>query len=122
MQAAIVNLLLTLTTRRPLGLVVVSHDLAVISHLSDTIVVMERGRIVEAGPTEQVLFRPEHPYTRPWCPRTPGSHRTRHPVRTRPANRDPHAGTDRCEAVNRTEPIAAMARPVPTVLGCDHVR
>ncbi|MBA6440742.1 ABC transporter ATP-binding protein [Streptomyces sp. GMR22] len=63
-QAGIVNLLLTLTTQRPLGLVVVSHDLAVISHLSDTIVVMERGRIVEAGPTDQVLFRPEHPYTR----------------------------------------------------------
>ncbi|MBI0377573.1 ABC transporter ATP-binding protein [Streptomyces albiflaviniger] len=63
-QAGIVNLLLTLTTQRPLGLVVVSHDLAVISHLSDTIVVMQRGRIVEAGPTDQVLFRPEHPYTR----------------------------------------------------------
>lgn len=74
-QAGIVNLLLTLTTRRPLGLVVVSHDLAVISHLSDTIVVMERGRIVEAGPTDQVLFHSEHPYTRqlvsanPWLAR-----------------------------------------------------
>ena len=63
-QAGIVNLLLTLTTHRPLGLVVVSHDLAVISHLADTIVVMEQGRIVEAGPTDQVLFQPEHPYTR----------------------------------------------------------
>ncbi|MCA4132567.1 ABC transporter ATP-binding protein [Arthrobacter sp. M4] len=63
-QAGIVNLLLTLTTQRPLGLVVVSHDLAVISHLSDTIVVMERGCIVESGPTDQVLFQPKHPYTR----------------------------------------------------------
>ncbi|MER6523759.1 ABC transporter ATP-binding protein [Streptomyces sp. NPDC001508] len=63
-QAEIVNLLLKLTTQRPLGLVVVSHDLAVISHLSDTVVVMERGLIVEAGPTDQVLFQPQHPYTR----------------------------------------------------------
>jgi peptide/nickel transport system ATP-binding protein len=46
------------------ALLVVSHDLAVVSRLADRIAVMRGGRIVEQGPTEQVLGAPEHPYTR----------------------------------------------------------
>lgn len=63
-QAGIVNLLLTLTTERPLGLVIVSHDLAVIRHLSDRVVVLKDGHIVEKGPTETIFERPQHTYTR----------------------------------------------------------
>jgi ABC-type dipeptide/oligopeptide/nickel transport system ATPase component len=52
--------------REALGMSVlfISHDLAVIAELCDRIAVMERGRIVEEGPTERVLGRPEHDYTR----------------------------------------------------------
>ena len=66
-QAQIINLLLTLTTQRLLGLVVVSHDLAVIRHLTDRVVVMHNGRIVEEGTTDQILHHPEHPYTQQLC-------------------------------------------------------
>lgn len=63
-QAGIVNLLLELTTQRPLGLVVVSHDLAVLAHLADSLIVMKDGRIVESGPTPQILHDAKHEYTR----------------------------------------------------------
>ena len=51
--------------QRDLGLtyVFITHDLAVVSHISDRIAVMYLGRFVELGPTEQVSERPLHPYT-----------------------------------------------------------
>ncbi len=45
-------------------LVFVSHDLGVVAALCDEIVILERGRIVEAGPTRKILADPRHPYTR----------------------------------------------------------
>lgn len=45
-------------------LVFVSHDLSVVAALCDEIVILERGRIVEAGPTRKILDNPQHPYTR----------------------------------------------------------
>jgi len=44
-------------------LVFVSHDLGVVAALCDELVILQRGRIVEAGPTRQILSRPQHPYT-----------------------------------------------------------
>ncbi|AVA23778.1 ABC transporter ATP-binding protein [Rhizobium sp. NXC24] len=54
-----------LAERRKAGhtLLLISHDLAVVSHLADRVLVMNSGRIVEAGPAEQILRRPKHPYT-----------------------------------------------------------
>ncbi|GGH40961.1 ABC transporter ATP-binding protein [Microbacterium album] len=46
------------------SLILISHDLAVVASMTDRIYVMYAGRIVESGPTQQVLSRPEHPYTR----------------------------------------------------------
>ncbi|WP_403022131.1 dipeptide ABC transporter ATP-binding protein [Salinibacterium sp. GXW1014] len=46
------------------ALLVISHDLAVVGRLADTIAVMNQGRIVEQGPAEDVLFRPNDDYTR----------------------------------------------------------
>jgi peptide/nickel transport system ATP-binding protein len=63
-QAQILNLLITLGAGRSFGLVLISHDLAVIRHITDEVVVMRDGRIVEAGRTREVLARPSHPYTR----------------------------------------------------------
>ena len=45
-------------------LVFVSHDLGVVAALCDEIVILERGRIVESGPTRRILDDPQHPYTR----------------------------------------------------------
>jgi ABC-type glutathione transport system ATPase component len=63
-QAQIINLILELTAARTRGLAIVSHDLAVIRHLTDEIVVLYQGRIVEQGRTLDVLDSPHHEHTR----------------------------------------------------------
>jgi peptide/nickel transport system ATP-binding protein len=63
-QAQILNLMLDL--QRDLGLtyLFISHDLAVVRYLADTIGVMYLGKLVEVGPADDVYYRPVHPYTR----------------------------------------------------------
>ncbi|MBQ0826473.1 ATP-binding cassette domain-containing protein [Streptomyces tagetis] len=63
-QAEILDLLADLRERTGLALVVVSHDLAVVAHLCDEVLVMRRGEVVEQGETRSVLHHPRHPYTR----------------------------------------------------------
>jgi ABC-type dipeptide/oligopeptide/nickel transport system ATPase component len=63
-QAEILDLLADLRERTGLALVVVSHDLAVVAQLCDEVLVMRQGEVVEQGPTEEVLHRPRHDYTR----------------------------------------------------------
>jgi oligopeptide/dipeptide ABC transporter ATP-binding protein len=62
-QAQVLRLLEGLRERRGLSFLVVSHDLGVIRHFCDHLVVMYLGRIIEEGPTAQVLDHPMHPYT-----------------------------------------------------------
>ena len=62
-QAQIINLLIDLKTRFSLSMIVVSHDLAVVAHISDRVAVMYLGRFVEVGPVARVFARPRHPYT-----------------------------------------------------------
>ncbi len=63
-QAQVINLLADLRTQTGVAYVFVSHNLAVVRQISDEIVVMRGGRIVERGHTAAVLDRPQHPYTR----------------------------------------------------------
>ena len=63
-QAQILNLLMALQESHDLALVLISHDLSVIRHMTDEAVVMYGGRIVERGPTTELMDRPAHPYTR----------------------------------------------------------
>jgi peptide/nickel transport system ATP-binding protein len=63
-QAQILNLLLDLQAQRQMAFVLISHDLAVVRHLADEVLVMRAGRTVEQGAAEQVLERPEQAYTR----------------------------------------------------------
>lgn len=62
-QAQVLNLLMELRRTLGLTLVVVSHDLALVSRVCDQVAVMLSGSIVEAGPTTEVLRDPETPYT-----------------------------------------------------------
>ena len=62
-QAQIINLLRDLQQRFELALVFISHDLRIVRQLCSNIAVMFLGKIVEAGPTEDVCARPRHPYT-----------------------------------------------------------
>ncbi|WP_413992410.1 dipeptide ABC transporter ATP-binding protein [Labrys okinawensis] len=60
--------------RRGNGLLVISHDLAVVSELADEVLVLNHGEVVEQGSVEQVLNRPNHPYTRALLDAVPGTH------------------------------------------------
>lgn len=62
-RAQVLNLLADLVDEYGLTLVFVSHDLNVVRHLCDSVIVMQSGEIVEAGPTERVYRTPQHPYT-----------------------------------------------------------
>jgi oligopeptide/dipeptide ABC transporter ATP-binding protein len=63
-QAQVINLLLELKQRLGLTMLFISHDLAVVGHISDRIAVMYLGRLVEIGDAESLLNNPRHPYTR----------------------------------------------------------
>lgn len=62
-RAQILNLLIELRDRVGLAYLFISHDLAVVRHLADTVLVMYLGAIVERGPARAVLSKPAHPYT-----------------------------------------------------------
>ncbi|MCB1883373.1 MAG: ABC transporter ATP-binding protein [Geminicoccaceae bacterium] len=62
-QAQVLALLWSLRERHGLAYILISHDLAVVARTTERLVVMEGGRIVEAGTTAEVLARPCHPYT-----------------------------------------------------------
>ncbi|NEC70709.1 ABC transporter ATP-binding protein [Streptomyces rochei] len=63
-QAQILQLLDTVRRDTGVALVFVSHDLAVVQHITDEVLVMRRGSVVEQGPTQRVLTEPAHAYTR----------------------------------------------------------
>ncbi|WP_030023953.1 ABC transporter ATP-binding protein [Streptomyces monomycini] len=63
-QAQILNLMRDLQRDKGLTYLFISHDLAVIRHLADTVGVMYLGKLVETGPARDVFARPLHPYTR----------------------------------------------------------
>jgi peptide/nickel transport system ATP-binding protein/oligopeptide transport system ATP-binding protein len=62
-QSQILNLLSDLKARLGLSYIFISHDLAVVEHVSDRVAVMYLGRIVETAPSEDLFARPSHPYT-----------------------------------------------------------
>jgi peptide/nickel transport system ATP-binding protein len=62
-QAAILNLLADLQRRQQVSYLFISHDLGVVRYLSDRIVVLYLGRVMQSGPAESVFDGPHHPYT-----------------------------------------------------------
>jgi len=62
-QATILDLLKDLVREFDMGLLMITHDLAVVADFADHIVVMQKGRVVEAGPTKHLLHNMQHPYT-----------------------------------------------------------
>lgn len=63
-QAQILNLLIELQETMGLSYLFISHDLAIIRHVCDWVVVMYKGKAVEEGPTEELYKNPQHPYTK----------------------------------------------------------
>jgi ABC-type glutathione transport system ATPase component len=63
-QSEVLDLLTDLKARLGLSIVVVSHDLAVVAQLCDEVLVLRNGEVVEQGSTHEVLFAPQHEYTK----------------------------------------------------------
>ena len=63
-QAQILNLFVTLKNQLNLTYLFISHDIGVIEHISDRVIVMYLGRIVETAPIEAFTKKPNHPYTK----------------------------------------------------------
>ncbi len=62
-QAQIVNLFLDIKEKRGISMIFISHDLNIVRFISDEIIVIYKGRVVESGKTEEVFYKPLHPYT-----------------------------------------------------------
>lgn len=92
-QAQVLNLLLDLRARRGLTLLMVSHDLAVVSRLCEQIVVMRDGQVVEAGPLAEVLRSPRSDYTARLVDAAQAVSLQPSPVRARSAVRRLRTGT-----------------------------
>jgi peptide/nickel transport system ATP-binding protein len=63
-RAGILNLLLDLKRKKGLSVLFITHDIGQAQYISERIVVMEKGEVVEQGPVDEVFVRPKHPYTK----------------------------------------------------------
>lgn len=63
-QKNIIDLLLNLRTKRDLSVIFISHDLRLICNIADDVMVMRKGRIIEAGPMQKIFYHPETPYSK----------------------------------------------------------
>ncbi len=62
-QAQIIDLLIDLQRRENMGLVLITHDLALVAEVAHRVIVMYAGQVVESGPADEVFSQPKHPYT-----------------------------------------------------------
>ncbi len=96
-QAQVLNLLLELQAEFKLAYLFISHDLAVVRHVADEVIVMYLGRPIEHGPRAAIFERPLHPYTRALQASSPSTDPTRRSKRLAirgelPSPLDPPAG------------------------------
>ena len=82
-QSQILNLLVELQERLNLAYLFISHDLSVVKHMADDVMVMYLGRVVESGSSEEVFGAPRHPYTQALLSATPVADPTRTQTRIR---------------------------------------
>jgi peptide/nickel transport system ATP-binding protein len=95
-QAQVLNLFMRLRQEFALTYLFISHDLGVVEHLSDRVVIMYLGRVVESAPTEALFSQPNHPYTQALLAEVPRLERRRtrfNPVKGEiPSPLDPPSG------------------------------
>lgn len=79
-QAQVLSLLVRAARERQLAVLFISHDLALVRHTCERVAVMFRGRIVEQGPTADLVERPRHPYTQALLAALPERGQRRRPL------------------------------------------
>jgi oligopeptide transport system ATP-binding protein len=83
-QAQILKLIAELQHKRDIGVILISHDLAVVADIADQIVVMQQGKIVEAGDREGIFHHAKHPYTQKLLAAIPTDSKQRQPGQPEP--------------------------------------
>ncbi len=119
-QAQVLNLFMDLREAFDLTYLFISHDLGVVEHITDRVVIMYLGRVVEAAPTEELFRQPAHPYAQALLaevPRISTTKRTFHPVKGEiPSPLDPPKGCHfhpRCpHAIERCKAEAPALREI----------
>lgn len=106
LQAQILKLLKELKEKRHIGIVFISHDLAVVADIADDIFVMRQGTIVESGDSEAVFKRPQHEYTRQLLAAIPNQTHSGENVSTQPLIEVKNLSTWFTQA--RGEPLKAV--------------
>jgi peptide/nickel transport system ATP-binding protein len=114
--------LLEKTKERGRGLILISHDLAVVSRLADEVAVMRLGEIVEQGPADQILHEPRHPYTRALLDAVPAAHSKGTRLAPRVEGAYIPAGDPQVPALAGRNPIVVAEDLVKTYRGPDGKR
>ncbi len=124
-QAQVLNLLMDLKEELKLTYMFISHDLNVVQYISDHVMVMYLGQVVEVGPVEEVYTHPRHPYTQALLSAVPSLDPHRRTERTpltgdppNPINPPPGCRfRDRCP---KAHAVCAEIAPPGIVVGTDH--
>jgi peptide/nickel transport system ATP-binding protein len=121
-QAQIVQLLAGLRRELGLAMLFISHDLLVVRHLCDRVMVLYLGRVMEEGPADVVFDRPAHPYTRALLSATPRMHAAQRVNRILLAGEPPSPTNPPTGCVFRTRcghAVPACAETVPALRDVD---
>ncbi|MBO0851937.1 MAG: ABC transporter ATP-binding protein [Pseudonocardia sp.] len=120
-QAQVLNLLADLQADTGVAFLFISHDLAVVEHISDRVAVMYLGRVVEVATAERLWVAPAHPYTAALLSATPGQGRERITLAGElPSPANPPSGCGfrtRCPVV---KPVCATTWPAPREVAEGH--
>ncbi len=125
-EAQVLNLLADLKDRFGLTYVFISHDLNVVQYISDRVLVMYLGQVIEVGPVDAIYDRPAHPYTRALLASRPSmdpaNRRTAPPLSGDPPNPvNPPSGCRFRTRCPQAEDVCAAIPPLPADLGGGHL-
>lgn len=114
-QAQVLRLFAELRDEFGMGLLIITHNLAVVSQIADQVAVMYAGRVIEQGPVRDVLARPAHPYTRGLVGSVPRLHSQTALVGIPGAPPDLSNGITGCSFAPRCEKAAEMCQADPAL-------
>lgn len=112
-QAQVLQLFAELRDEFGMGLLIITHNLAVVSQIADQVAVMYAGRIIEQGPVRDVLAQPAHPYTRGLVGSVPRLHSQRTLTGIPGAPPDLSTGITGCSFAPRCEKSAEICQDDP---------